>query len=288
MGRHWHKRIVRAGANTLSPTTRTRRTASSPTTTSCSATSARSSRSGRPTSVEPSSSATIPSSTRCAMRCRSCGDAGRAFFDAHPDVTGEQLYAHVVAAAEDAGWEFGGTSPGTWSGSSRTRTSPATRSSRTSPRARTSRCAGRTRRAVLPLDPRGPPGRPGAPDRRLLRGTARPGPRSGWPARLGLGPVHGGRAEVLQAVGGPEPAVAGEAVTVGGPAVGRPAGGGALHALWATPGSRGSSRKHRSSKPVMVSAQIAASTPATWAPRPGPSASAGFPPERRMRPVLGA
>lgn len=35
-------------------------------------------------------------------------DAGRAYFDAHPDITGEQLYAHVVALAEDAGWEFGG------------------------------------------------------------------------------------------------------------------------------------------------------------------------------------
>lgn len=34
--------------------------------------------------------------------------AGRAHFDAHPDITGAQLYAHVVALAQDAGWEFGG------------------------------------------------------------------------------------------------------------------------------------------------------------------------------------
>ncbi len=35
-------------------------------------------------------------------------DAGRAYFDAHPEVTGEELYAHAVKLAEDAGWEFGG------------------------------------------------------------------------------------------------------------------------------------------------------------------------------------
>jgi Xaa-Pro aminopeptidase len=39
-------------------------------------------------------------------------DAGRAYFDAHPDVTGEQLFAHVVGLAEQAGWEWGGTIAG--------------------------------------------------------------------------------------------------------------------------------------------------------------------------------
>jgi len=34
--------------------------------------------------------------------------AGRAHFDSHPDITGSQLYAHVVGLAEAAGWEFGG------------------------------------------------------------------------------------------------------------------------------------------------------------------------------------
>ena len=38
--------------------------------------------------------------------------AGRAFFDAHPDVTGAQLYAHVVGLAEAAGWAFGGPHSG--------------------------------------------------------------------------------------------------------------------------------------------------------------------------------
>jgi Xaa-Pro aminopeptidase len=39
-------------------------------------------------------------------------DAGRAFFEATPDVTGEQLFAHVVELSEQAGWEFGGTIAG--------------------------------------------------------------------------------------------------------------------------------------------------------------------------------
>jgi Xaa-Pro aminopeptidase len=38
--------------------------------------------------------------------------AGREYFHAHPDVTGEELYAHVVGLAEQAGWEFGGTIAG--------------------------------------------------------------------------------------------------------------------------------------------------------------------------------
>lgn len=33
--------------------------------------------------------------------------AGRAFFDAHPDITGTQLYAHVGALARAEGFEFG-------------------------------------------------------------------------------------------------------------------------------------------------------------------------------------
>jgi len=44
---------------------------------------------------------------------------------------------------------------------------------------------------------------------------------------------------------------------------------GLLQALWATPTNRGNSRKHRSSKSEIVSAQTAASIPATCAARPG-------------------
>jgi Xaa-Pro aminopeptidase len=38
--------------------------------------------------------------------------AGREFFDARPDITGAQLYAHVVGLAEAAGWTFGGPHSG--------------------------------------------------------------------------------------------------------------------------------------------------------------------------------
>jgi len=39
-------------------------------------------------------------------------EAGRAFFTDNADVTGEQLFAHVVGLAEQAGWEWGGTIAG--------------------------------------------------------------------------------------------------------------------------------------------------------------------------------
>jgi Xaa-Pro aminopeptidase len=39
-------------------------------------------------------------------------DAGRAHFEAHADITGEQLFDHVVGLAEQAGWEWGGTIAG--------------------------------------------------------------------------------------------------------------------------------------------------------------------------------
>jgi Xaa-Pro aminopeptidase len=38
--------------------------------------------------------------------------AGRAYFDEHPDITGEQLYAHMGELAREAGWEFGGPHSG--------------------------------------------------------------------------------------------------------------------------------------------------------------------------------
>jgi Xaa-Pro aminopeptidase len=38
--------------------------------------------------------------------------AGRAAFEAHPDITGEQLFARVVELSERAGWTFGGTIAG--------------------------------------------------------------------------------------------------------------------------------------------------------------------------------
>ncbi|WP_123027128.1 M24 family metallopeptidase [Mycolicibacterium stellerae] len=37
---------------------------------------------------------------------------GRDYFEANPDVTGAQLFAHVVELSHEAGWEFGGTIAG--------------------------------------------------------------------------------------------------------------------------------------------------------------------------------
>jgi Xaa-Pro dipeptidase len=39
-------------------------------------------------------------------------DAGREWFDTHPDVTGGELFAHVADLSREAGWEFGGTIAG--------------------------------------------------------------------------------------------------------------------------------------------------------------------------------
>jgi Xaa-Pro aminopeptidase len=39
-------------------------------------------------------------------------DAGRAYFDARPDITGAELFDHMVGLAEQAGWEWGGTIAG--------------------------------------------------------------------------------------------------------------------------------------------------------------------------------
>lgn len=38
--------------------------------------------------------------------------AARAHFDAHPEITGEQLHEHVVGLSRDAGWAFGGAIAG--------------------------------------------------------------------------------------------------------------------------------------------------------------------------------
>jgi Xaa-Pro aminopeptidase len=39
-------------------------------------------------------------------------EAGRRHFEEHPGITGEQLYAHVTRLAEEAGWRFGGVHSG--------------------------------------------------------------------------------------------------------------------------------------------------------------------------------
>ncbi len=110
--RHWHKRIVRAGPNTLQPY-----------------------RQNPPDRVIAADDIVFcdfgpvfeqweadfgrtyvlgadPVKLRLRDALPVMFDAGRRFFEADEDVTGEQLYAHMVGLAEAAGWTFGGTIAG--------------------------------------------------------------------------------------------------------------------------------------------------------------------------------
>lgn len=75
-------------------------------------------------------------------------EADRRIFEADPDITGARLYAEVERLANEAGWELGAGTPGTLWGSSRTRRSTAPTRSRTSPPPTTPRCGAPTRPAV--------------------------------------------------------------------------------------------------------------------------------------------
>jgi Xaa-Pro aminopeptidase len=101
-------------------------------------------------------------------------DAGRDFFETHPHVTGEQLFAYVSEVAEQAGWEFGGPIAGHLIGQVPAR-EDRRRRHRVLHRSRLRKtdAACRPDRPHLPLDSRGPPRRPAAPDRRVLRRAAR-------------------------------------------------------------------------------------------------------------------
>jgi len=112
MDRHWHKRIVRAGPNTLQPYAQD------------------------PPDREIGADDIVfcdfgpifeeweadfgrtyvlgddPVKLRLRDDLPVMFDAGRRFFAERPDVSGEQLYAFMVSQAEAAGWEFGGTIAG--------------------------------------------------------------------------------------------------------------------------------------------------------------------------------
>jgi Xaa-Pro dipeptidase len=110
--RHWHKRIVRAGTNTLQPY-----------------------RENPPDRVIAADDIVFcdfgpifaaweadfgrtfvlgddPAKIRLRDALPVVWNAARAFFDGRPDITGEQLFTHVVGLSEQAGWEFGGTIAG--------------------------------------------------------------------------------------------------------------------------------------------------------------------------------
>lgn len=110
--RHWHKRIVRAGPNTLQPY-----------------------RQNPPDRIIADDDVVFcdfgpifegweadfgrtfvlgddPVKHRLRDDLPEVWQAGRDFFDNQPDVTGEQLFAHMVRLSEQAGWEFGGSIAG--------------------------------------------------------------------------------------------------------------------------------------------------------------------------------
>jgi Xaa-Pro aminopeptidase len=110
--RHWHKRIVRAGPNTLQPY-----------------------RKNPPDRVLGADDIAFcdfgpvfehweadfgrtyvlgqdPVKLRLRDALPVVFDTGRRFFEAHEDISGEQLYAHMVRLAADAGWTFGGSIAG--------------------------------------------------------------------------------------------------------------------------------------------------------------------------------
>ncbi|MEU0084711.1 M24 family metallopeptidase [Streptomyces sp. NPDC006274] len=110
--KHWHKRIVRSGENTLQPY-----------------------RANPPDRVIDEDDIVFldfgpvfeeweadfgrtyvlgddPVKLRIAADLPKVWDAGRAHFESHPEITGAELYAHVCGLAEAAGWEFGGPHSG--------------------------------------------------------------------------------------------------------------------------------------------------------------------------------
>jgi Xaa-Pro aminopeptidase len=112
VSRHWHKRIVRAGPNTLEPYR------------------------NNPPDREIGQDDIVfldfgpifeqweadfgrtfvlgddPVKLRLRNSLPVVFDAGRRFFDSSSDITGAQLYAFVVAEAQKAGWEYGGPHAG--------------------------------------------------------------------------------------------------------------------------------------------------------------------------------
>jgi Xaa-Pro aminopeptidase len=108
VSRHWHKRIVRAGPNTLHPYRENPpdRALGTDDIVFCDfgpIFEEWEADFGRTYVLGPDP---VKASLRDALPV--VWAAGRTYFETHPDVTGEQLYAHVTELAEQAGWEFGG------------------------------------------------------------------------------------------------------------------------------------------------------------------------------------
>jgi Xaa-Pro aminopeptidase len=106
--RHWHKRIVRAGPNTLQPYKK------NPPNREIAADDIAFADFGPIFEVwEADFGRTFvlgddPVKHRLRDDLPVVWRAGREFFRSQPEITGEQLYAHMVELAGQAGWEFGG------------------------------------------------------------------------------------------------------------------------------------------------------------------------------------
>ncbi|MDN5917704.1 MAG: aminopeptidase P family protein [Pseudonocardia sp.] len=110
--KHWHKRIVRSGPNTLAPY------AENPPDRAIEADdivfldfgpifSAWEADVGRTYVL-----GADPVKARLRDDLPRIFDAGKQHYRAHPEISGEQLYRHVCGLAADAGWEFGGAHSG--------------------------------------------------------------------------------------------------------------------------------------------------------------------------------
>jgi Xaa-Pro aminopeptidase len=112
VSRHWHKRIVRAGANTLQPYRQNPpdRTIAEDDIVFCDF---------GPIFEEWEADfgrTFVLGDDLVKRRLRDAlpvlFDQGRAYFESRHEITGEQLFAHAVELAEQAGWEFGGPHAG--------------------------------------------------------------------------------------------------------------------------------------------------------------------------------
>lgn len=99
--------------------------------------------------------------------------AGRDYFDAHASVTGAELYDHVVEVARAEGFEWGSPIAGHLVGEFPHKKISGDGVQWYQAWLAQTPAAQRRRRAAVPLDPGDPPGRPPARFRRLLRTAAR-------------------------------------------------------------------------------------------------------------------
>ena len=111
--RHWHKRIVRAGENTLQPYRKNPpdRTIADDDILFCDFGPIFDRLGGR-LRADVRARRRCGQARACAPTCLGSGRRARDYFDSHPDVTGAELFDHVVELSHDAGWEFGGTIAG--------------------------------------------------------------------------------------------------------------------------------------------------------------------------------